>query len=149
MLIACINLNLTFISFQNIILGGSYFTTVGVFFHLQLSFFAHSPLRCFLDTVSHCKQRSSTVSEKARVVSKKAPKHNSMQKSSVVSRKLPTVSKKRHTNSVPQKAAIYPRFFLRSFLAIFLRKLQPNLQFCTLRFGSAATTIMFQRKFCI
>ena len=34
------------------------------FFCLQLSFFAYSPLRCFLDTLSHCKQRISTVSKK-------------------------------------------------------------------------------------
>ena len=36
--------------------------------YLQLSFFAHSPLRRFLDTLSHCKQRSSIVSENARTV---------------------------------------------------------------------------------
>ena len=32
-------------------------------FYLQLSFFAYSPLRCFLDMLSHCKQRSSHVSK--------------------------------------------------------------------------------------
>ena len=31
---------------------------------LQLSFLAYSPLRCCLDTLSHCKQRSSTGSKK-------------------------------------------------------------------------------------
>ena len=56
-------------------------------FYLQFNFFAHSPLRHFLDTLSHCKQRSSTVSKKASPVSKKAqtaskraPKHNCKQK---------------------------------------------------------------------
>ena len=29
------------------------------FFHLQMSFPAYSPFRCFLDTLSHCKKRSS------------------------------------------------------------------------------------------
>ena len=38
--------------------------------------------------------RSSTVSKKARAVSKKAPKHNCKQKTSALSRKLPTVSNK-------------------------------------------------------
>ena len=33
-------------------------------FYLQLSFFAYNPLRCFLDTISQCKQRSSTVIKK-------------------------------------------------------------------------------------
>ena len=57
------------------------------FFYLQLSFFPYSPLRCFLETLSHCKQRSSTVSQEARAVSKKAqtlskkaPKRNCKQK---------------------------------------------------------------------
>ena len=30
-----------------------------------MSFFAYSPLRCFLDTISHCEQKSSIVSKKA------------------------------------------------------------------------------------
>ena len=35
-------------------------------FYLQSwSFFAYSPLRCFLDTLSHCKQRSSIVSTRS------------------------------------------------------------------------------------
>ena len=38
-------------------------------FYLQLRFCAYSPLRCFLDTLSHCKQRSSIISKKARAVS--------------------------------------------------------------------------------
>ena len=42
-------------------------------FCLQLSFFACSPLRYFSDTLSHCKQRSSTVSKKAQILRKKAP----------------------------------------------------------------------------
>ena len=56
--------------------GGSFFTYSWSVFYLQLSFFAYSPLRCFLYTLSHCKQRSSIVSRKARAVSKKAQKHN-------------------------------------------------------------------------
>ena len=74
-------------------------------FYLQLSFFAHSPLRCFLEThthtLAHCKQRSSTVSKKARIasnraqiVSKEAPKHNCRQKSSAGSEKPPIASKR-------------------------------------------------------
>ena len=81
--------------------GGKLFYLELELFYLQLSFFADSPLRCFLDTLPHCKQRSSTVSKKAQIVSKKAqmarkkaPKHNCKQTSSAVSRKLPTVSKK-------------------------------------------------------
>ena len=54
-------------------------------FCLQLSFFAYSPLRCFLDTLSHCKQRSLLASKEAPSVSKKAP---------IVSRKAEIVSKK-------------------------------------------------------
>ena len=68
-------------------------------FCLQSSFFAYSPLTCFLDALSHCKQkRSSTVSKKELQAKKlrfeaKALRHNCKQKSSAVSRKLPTVSK--------------------------------------------------------
>ena len=80
---------------------GKFFYLQFELFRLQLSFFAHSPLRCFLRHTSHCNQRSSTVSKEARTVSekaqaasKKAPKHNCRQRSSAVSRKLPTVRKK-------------------------------------------------------
>ena len=51
--------------------GETLLLTVGVF-SLQLSFFAYSPLRCFLDILSRCKQRSSTVSKSTRTVSAKA-----------------------------------------------------------------------------
>ena len=80
--------------------GGSVIYLLLELFRLQLSFFTESPLRCFLDTLSHCKQRSSTVSQKARtvskkaqIVSKKAPKHNCKQKSSAGSRELSTSKK--------------------------------------------------------
>ena len=85
--------------------GGSFLLTVGAFY-LQLSFFAYSPLRCWLDALCHCKQRSSTVSKKAPIVSKRAPivskkvpKHNCKQRSSTVRRKLPTVSQKAASRS--------------------------------------------------
>ena len=41
---------------------------------------ASSPWRCLLDTISHCKQRRSIVSKKARIVSNKTPKRNCKQK---------------------------------------------------------------------
>ena len=40
--------------------GGCFTNSLSVFY-LQLSFFAYSLLRCFLTTLSHCKQRNSTV----------------------------------------------------------------------------------------
>ena len=54
--------------------------------------FAYSSLRCWLDVLSHCNQRSSTVS-------KEAQKHNCKQRSSIVRRKLPIVSKTPHPKS--------------------------------------------------
>ena len=51
--------------------GGSFFNLQLELFCLQLSFFAYSPLRCFLDTLSHCQQRSSIVSTKTQIVSKR------------------------------------------------------------------------------
>ena len=51
----------------------------GKLFYLQLelfayglSFFAYSPLRPLLDTLSHCKQKTPIVSKEAKTVSKKA-----------------------------------------------------------------------------
>ena len=78
---------------------GKFFCLQLKFFCLQFSFFAYSPLRCFLDiyvpTVSK-KLNCTIVSKEAPIVSKEAPKHNCKQKSSAVSRKLPIVSKKPH-----------------------------------------------------
>ena len=83
-------------------MGGKLFYLQLELFHLQLSFFAYSPLRRFLDTFSHLKLLS-IVSKEAPIVSKKAstqivskkrlPNHCKW-KSSAVSRKLPIVSKK-------------------------------------------------------
>ena len=104
---------------NGLIWGEIFLLTVGACL-LELRFFAYSPLRCFLDAHSHCKQRSSTVSKKApivskkaRIVSKKAPKHNCKQKSSVVSRKLPTVSKKVASNGLFVMWAFLPDFAIK------------------------------------
>ena len=83
---------------------GRFFSYSWSIIYLQLSFFAYSPLRCFLDTLSYCKQRSSTVSKKARTVRKKthtvsqkaSPNTTVSKTSSAVSRKLPTARKKLH-----------------------------------------------------
>ena len=47
--------------------GGSCFTHSWSLLCLRLSFFACSPLMCFLETLSHCKQRSSIVSKKLKL----------------------------------------------------------------------------------
>ena len=73
--------------------GGSLFT-------YSRSFFAYSPMRCLLDALSICKQRSSTVNKRAPLASKKpsnckqkVPKHNCKQRSSTVGRKLPAAKR--------------------------------------------------------
>ena len=65
-------------------------------FYLQLSFFADSALRCFLDTLYRCKHRSSILNQKRSNCKYKSP--NCKQKSWAVSRKLPIASKKAASN---------------------------------------------------
>ena len=92
-------------------MGGSFFYSQLELFCLWLSFSACSLSRCFLDALSHskqkslnCKEQAPIVSKKARIASRKAPiaskkapkrAHNCKQRSSTVSRKLPSVSKKK------------------------------------------------------
>ena len=48
---------------------------------VQLSFFAHIPLRCFIEALSHCKQKTPIVSKKLELQAKKLP-------NTIVSKKL-------------------------------------------------------------
>ena len=67
-------------------MGEALLLTVGAFL-LTFEFFAYSPLRCLLDTLSHCKQRNSIVSKKVPVVSKKAQNVNKKLPNTIVSKK--------------------------------------------------------------
>ena len=59
------------------------------------SLFAYSLLRCLVDALSHCKQKSFNCKQKSSNSKYKAPKHNNCKdKRSIISRKLPTVNKK-------------------------------------------------------
>ena len=98
--VPAVRMRITYEILEDNFMGKAFLLTIGVFC-LQWSFFAYSPLRCFLDTLSHrkpkssnCKQKSTNCKQKTQAVSKKAPKHNCKQKSSAVSRELPIGSKK-------------------------------------------------------
>ena len=67
----------------------SFFTCSSSFFCLQVSFFACDGKVCLRSTSADCKQRSSTVSNKARAVSKKASPHLSLSSSGMRMLKQP------------------------------------------------------------
>ena len=89
--------------------GGKLFYWQLELFCLQLSFFAYSPLRPFLEALSHCKQKAPTVSnKKAKAVSKIAPTVSKKAKTVTVSKESSTVSGKPPTAS--KKSCILERW---------------------------------------
>ena len=82
---------------------GKFFLLPVSMFCLQLSFFAYSPLRPSLDALSHCKQKTPTVSKKTKSVSKKAPTLSKKLKLSIVSKELHCKQEASNCKLAPRK----------------------------------------------